>query len=217
MPTRTMASSTSASTRRTSRRTSPDSKVSAQSYSRGPRRSRTARASHSCAAPTTRGWSWWSRERSPAAPTETVAPRDRDGCSRRKGQPGSRPPSLREELVGPLDQLHQDRGISEGRVLSLQVRREDPPGPRTRASNVYGNAQRHRRLQRLGQGRPADGNDRVCDRTPHQRDGFAEQENLHFVTAFRQRVTVQKGKRGLGGIIGSPCALDEDLAHEPRA
>jgi hypothetical protein len=49
-----------------------------------------------------------------------------------------------------------------------------------------------------------DGHNGLGDRRSHQRHGFAQQEDLHFVPHLGERVTMQERKRGLGRVIGTP-------------
>ncbi len=94
-----------------------------------------------------------------------------------------------------------------------QVGFQDPTGPRTGSSDVNTDAQSQSLLERFREWRPSDGKDRAHEGIPHQGYGFAEQEDLHFMTGLGKRVGMEKRKGGLRRIVGAPGRLYEDLAH----
>src|SRR5712691_11190467 len=61
------------------------------------------------------------------------------------------PDSLGEELVRPLDELDENRRVGERGVLSHEVRVEDSPSPRARASDVDRDAESNRCAKSLCQ------------------------------------------------------------------
>jgi hypothetical protein len=124
---------------------------------------------------------------------------------------GIRRSSLRDNAVGPLDEAHKNRGVTEFRSPLRYIRFRDPTGPAAGSSSEDRNALGHNFFERLAERGPAHGHDGVSGRFAHQRGGFAEQENLYLVARFREREPVMKWKRGLGGIIGAPGTLHHDL------
>lgn len=58
---------------------------------------------------------------------------------------------------------------------------------------------------------PPHGHDGIGGHFAHQRGGFAEEENLNVVAGFRERESMQEGKRGLGGVVGALGTLHHDF------
>ncbi|MGZ3603123.1 MAG: hypothetical protein ACXVDF_24675, partial [Ktedonobacterales bacterium] len=71
---------------------------------------------------------------------------------------------LAENLVGPLDELHQRLRCGEGGVLAYQVILLDPTGPRARRSDVERDAQLDGVRERVAQRRPAYRDNRISHR-----------------------------------------------------
>jgi len=59
--------------------------------------------------------------------------------------------------------------------------------------------------------RPADGYDGAGDGVPHDGNGLTQQEDLNLVPGGGQGIGMEKGEGSLGGIVGTPGALYEDL------
>src|SRR6267143_567050 len=132
---------------------------------------------------------------------------------------GSQPPkrnarsSLRDDAVGPLDHADKNGGIAEFCAPLRYICFRDPTGPAAGPSSKDGNVSGHNFFEGFAERRPAHRHDGIGSHFAHQRRGFAEEENLHVMAGFRERESMMKRKRGLGGVIGAPGAFHHDFEH----
>src|SRR5260370_12545476 len=121
------------------------------------------------------------------------------------------PSSLGDDAVGPLHQADKNRGITEFCAPLSYICFRDPTGPAAGSSSKDGNVFGHNFFERFAERRPAHRHDSVGGGFAHQRGSFAKKENLNLVAGFRERESMQKRKRSLGGIVGAPGTFHHDL------
>ncbi len=123
---------------------------------------------------------------------------------------------LGDHVVGPFNQGHEYCGVAKLRSIVVQVRFGDASGTGARAAGVDLNMFGGELVERFAYGRPSNRRYRVGERLSHQYNRFAQQVNLHLVSGFRESESMRKGKRRLGWIVGTPCALHQDLERLVR-
>src|SRR5271154_186775 len=135
-----------------------------------------------------------------------------------EGRPHSNSDTLlRDHPIRPLNQRYKYRGVTKLRPIVIQIRLSHSSSTGARPTSVDRNMLRGKLIQRLPHRRPSDWRNCVGKRLSHQSNRLPQQEKLHLVPSFRERQPMQKGKRRLGRIIGTPRALHHDLERLVRS
>ena len=118
---------------------------------------------------------------------------------------------FRDNAIRPLHHGDEDRGTVEFRAPLVQVCFRDPTGSGTGSSGKNRNMLGDNFFESFAQRGPPHGLDCVHRGLAHGVGSFACQENLHFMTGFRECKSVDESKRGSGGVIRAPRAFHHDL------
>src|SRR5277367_3604737 len=92
-----------------------------------------------------------------------------------------------DDAVGPLDEADEDRGIAELETPLSDVGFRNATAAAASATCEDRNLAGDELIECFLERGPADRNDRIHDRLARQDRGFAEEENLYFVTGVGKR------------------------------
>jgi hypothetical protein len=65
----------------------------------------------------------------------------------------------------------------------------------------------------LGERRPTDWVNRVHEGGSHQRRRLSKKKDLDLMACFKQSIAVEEREGCFRGVIGTPSALNQDIAH----